>query len=194
MKSLMIFLVTIVLGISLTDKTQGEKPTTYSTTNTKETNTNDSRIDFMLGNWIGTGFVTDANGLQQYIEIQEDNLRISNDEYQMVGIAKNPGNSFMHSFNKTLFFNNKMNAWYTKGTINDNTLHDSRTILSDNNVISYSYYDLNSVLVRYTIARETDDSYTEIEEKWGANGWDKTAWFRMKRNYDNKNSTARPLR
>jgi hypothetical protein len=81
-----------------------------------------------------------------------------------------------------------MNAWFTKGTINGNLLPDSRTSIGDNNVLSYSYYDINRVLVRQTTARETNDSFTETQEKWGQNGWDKTAWFRMTRNL-NTNTT-----
>jgi hypothetical protein len=30
--------------------------------------TNEPRIDFILGSWTGTGFITDANGLEQYVE------------------------------------------------------------------------------------------------------------------------------
>jgi hypothetical protein len=61
-------------------------------------------------------------------------------------------------------------------------LPDSRTTLSENYPFSYTYYyDVNTVRVRYTTTKDTDDSFTEIQEKWGQNGWDKVAWFRMTR-------------
>ena len=194
MKSILFIFMTVVLGMTVTGDTKnGAVPIDIFNSENKEVTRNDARIDFMLGNWVGTGFVTSENGMQQYIEIQETNIRVSPTEYQMVGIGKNPASGYPHAYNKTLYFNSTMNSWYTKGTINDKILHDSKTLLNDTNVISYSFYDINSVLTRYTIVRETDDSFTEMEEKWGANGWDKTAWFRMKRDYNYRNNTARPV-
>lgn len=186
--------MTVVLGMTVAGDTKNGAALIdiYNSQNTGVTR-NDARIDFMLGNWVGTGFVTAENGMQQYVEIEENNLRISGTEYQMVCIGKNPANGFVNAYNKTLYYNSALNSWYTKGTINDKILHDSRTLLNDTNVITYSFYDINSVLTRYTIVRETDDSFTEMEEKWGTNGWDKTAWFRMKRNYNYRNNTARPV-
>ncbi len=194
MKSILFIFMTVVLGMTVASEPKNGTALIdiYNSPNKKVTR-NDARIDFMLGNWLGTGFVTSENGMQQYVEIQENNIRISATEYQMVGIGKNPANGYPHKYNKTLHFNSAMSSWYTKGTINDKILHDSRTLLNDTNVITYSFYDINSVLTRYTIARETDDSFIEMEEKWGPNGWDKTAWFRMKRNYNYRNNTARPV-
>lgn len=194
MKSILFIFMTVVLGMTVTGDTKnGAAPIDIFNSENKEVNRNDARIDFMLGNWVGTGFVTTENGMQQYVEIQENNIRISSSEYQMTCVGKNPASGFVHAYNKTLYYNSTMNSWYTKGTINDKILHDSKTLLNDTNVISYSFYDINSVLTRYTIVRETDDSFTEMEEKWGANGWDKTAWFRMKRDYNYRNNTARPV-
>lgn len=194
MKSILFIFMTVVLGMTVAGDTKNGAALIdiYNSQNTGVTR-NDARIDFMLGNWVGTGFVTAENGMQQYVEIEENNLRISGTEYQMVCIGKNPANGFVNAYNKTLYYNSALNSWYTKGTINDKILHDSRTLLNDTNVITYSFYDINSVLTRYTIVRETDDSFTEMEEKWGTNGWDKTAWFRMKRNYNYRNNTARPV-
>lgn len=186
MKILVFLLLTTVLGVALLSDSTRNK---ISASNTENKNavisTNNSAIDFIIGKWNGTGFVTDANGLQQYIEIQEDNARLSEYEYQIVGVGKNPVNKFIFSYTKLIYFNKKMNAWFTKGTIQNNILQDSPTVFTENNVFSYSYYDIYSTLVRHITVRETDDSFTETQEKWGQNGWDKTAWFRMERNFTN---------
>lgn len=197
MKSLNIFFAIAVLGVTLFAGTQNQENiasigNTITTFN-KKSPTNIENADFVLGNWKGTGFVTDESGNQQYVEIESNNLTVSNSEYQLVTVGKNPSNSFIYSSNKMLFFNSNLNKWFTKGKINEIVLHDSQTLLTDNSAITYSYYDFNSVLVRHTISRENDDSYTETEERWSANGWDKTAWFRMKRDFNNPKSTARPL-
>jgi hypothetical protein len=189
MKIVTVFLVIAVFGIVLFSVTTSKKVSAANVANPMSDKiANEPRIDFILGSWIGTGFITDANGLQQYIEIQETNTKVSNNEYQIVGICKNPTNRFQYAYNKSLFFNTAMNVWFTKGTINGNLLPDSHTDLGNNNVLSYSYYDVNRVLVRHTTARDTDGGFTETQEKWGQNGWDKTAWFRMTKNL-NTNTT-----
>ena len=193
MKLLMIFLVIAVLGITLFRDTSPKKINASNIVHkTSESSANEPKIDFIVGSWIGTGFVTDESGLQQYIEIQEDNTKLSSDEYQIVGVGRNPGNNYMITYRKTIYFNAKMNAWYTKGTINENVLHDSHTSLDDN-VLSYSFYNLNSKLVRHTIISENVNSFTETQERWEPDGWCKTAWFRMSRNFNNSNSTSRPF-
>lgn len=182
MKLFIIFLVTVVVGASLLGDTSKKKLIASNIAhNDLDKTANNPAIDFMVGNWSGTGFVTDANGMQQYIEMQENNVKLSEDEYQIVGIGKNPANGYIYSYNKLIFYNTKMNAWYAKGKINENILHDSRIVLGENIVFSYSYYDINSVLIRHITTREGDDIFTETKEKWGQNGWDKTAWVRMTR-------------
>jgi hypothetical protein len=188
MKIFIIFLVAVVLGASLLGDTS-KKAVTASNVSHKSSDVtaNNPSIDFMVGNWSGTGFVTDVNGLQQYVEIQENNQKISEDEYQIVGNGKNPANGYMYSYNKLIFYNAPMNAWYVKGKINENVLHDSRITIGENFVFSYSYYDVNSVLVRHITIREGEDIFTETKEKWGQNGWDKTDWMRMTRIPNNVN-------
>ena len=186
MKITIFFLVTMFFGMSVMGVAPNKKITnSIAETQNHVESTNEPRIDFILGSWTGTGFITDANGLQQYVEIQEKNAQVSNEQYQIVGTCKNPGNNFVYTYNKFLFFNKTLNGWYTKGSINNNILPDCRTTLGENNTLSYtySYYDSNSVLVRYTTVRDREDSFTETQEKWGQNGWDKTAWFRMTRNF-----------
>ncbi len=184
MKTAIFLLVSMFFGIS----TMSDAPNKITISSIDENPpprecTSDPRLDFILGSWTGTGFVTDANGLQQYVEIKEDNTSVSNIQYSISGTCKNPGNNFSYTYDKSIFYNITLNAWYAKGIINNTILPDSRTILGENEALSYtySYYDLNNVLVRYITTRDTVDSFTETQEKWGLNGWDTTAWFRMTR-------------
>ena len=182
MKILIFLFTTLVFGISWTNDAVNKTITSVNVGNKHSViQANNRTIDFILGNWVGTGFVTDANGLQQYIEIKETNTSLSNSQFQIIGTGKNPGNDFVYAYNKVLYFNTTMNQWFTKSTINGQILPDSHTILGENNIFSYSYYDSNSVLVRHSTYRDTDDSFTEIQEKWGHTGWDRTASFRMTR-------------
>ncbi len=183
MKSLLFIFMVVVLGMTVVGDKKNGTALLDIYNNRKETVQENTSFESILGNWVGTGFVTTENGIQQYIEIEESNLRTSSTEYQMVCVGKYPVNGFIHAYNKKLFYNSVMNSWYIKGTVNDQILHDSRTFLNDTTVLSYTFYDINSVLTRYTIVRKTDDSFTEIEEKWGTNGWAKTAWFRMIKKY-----------
>ena len=186
MKIAFFFLLTMIFGASLAGDVFNKKTTALIAKNqsTYKSN-NDARIDFILGNWKGTGYVTDANGLEQYIEIVETNSRLSDGQYKTVGIGKNPGNDFVYTYEKSLFFNNALNNWYTKGNIYNTILPDSRTDLGENNTFSYAYYDSNAVLVRHTTSRDSEDCFREIQEKWGHNGWDRTASFRMTRMLNN---------
>lgn len=172
----------MIFGASLAGDVSNKKPTTSIAKNksTYKSN-NDARIDFILGSWTGTGYVTDANGSEQYLEIEETNSRQSNGQYTIVGVGKNPGNDFVYIYDKSLFFNAPLNNWYTKGNINNTILPDSPTNLGENNTFSYSYYDVNAVLVRHTTSRDSEDCFREIQEKWVQNGWEKTASFRMMR-------------
>jgi hypothetical protein len=190
MKIALFLLVTMIFGVSLASDTSNKKNTaSIAKSQTTYKSNNDSRIDFILGTWTGTGYVTDANGLEQYIDIEETNSRLSDAQYQIVGTGKNPGNDFVYSYNKVLFFNNLMNDWYTRGLVNDTFMPDSRTNLGENHTFSYSYYDSKSVLVRHTTTRDSEDCFTETQEKWGKNGWYATAWFRMTRQVVDKNNT-----
>jgi hypothetical protein len=191
MKILVFLLLTTIMGVALlSDNTKKKIFAANAENKNSVIGTKNASIDFIIGKWNGTGFVTDANGLQQYIEIQEDNVRLSEYQYQIVGIGKNPVNKFTYSYTKLIYFNKKMNAWFTNGRVQNNILQDSPTVFTENNVFSYSYYDIYSTLIRHTTVRETDDSFTETQEKWGQNGWDKTAWFRMERNFTNKINTV----
>jgi hypothetical protein len=183
MKTILFVLVTMFFGMSIFGDAPNKKTIALVTETQKSLETSsEPRLDFILGSWTGTGFVTDANGLEQYIEIEEHNSSVSNAHYQIVGVCKNPGSNFVYSYEKHLFFNTTMNAWFTNGKINKSTLPDSRTTVSENYPFSYTYYyDVNDVRVRYTTTQDTDDSFTEMQEKWGQNGWDKIAWFRMTR-------------
>jgi hypothetical protein len=182
MKIAFFFLITMIFGASLAGDVSNKKSTTpIAKVQTTYKSKNDARIDFILGSWTGTGYVTDAKGLEQYLEIEETNSRLSNGQYKIVGVGKNPGNDFVYTYDKSLFFNGGLNNWYTKGNINNTILLESRTDLGENNTFSYSYYDSNAVLVRHTTSRDSEDCFREIQEKWGQNGWEKTASFRIER-------------
>jgi hypothetical protein len=182
MKITLFLLITMIFGASLAGDVSNRKAITPITKNqsTYKSN-NDARIDFILGNWTGTGYVTDANDLEQYIDIEETNSRLSNGQYKTMGVGKNPGNDFVYSYDKSLFFNEILNNWYTKGSISNTILPESLTNLGENNTFSYSYYNSNAVLVRHTTSRDSEDCFREIQEKWGKNGWEKTASLRMDR-------------
>ena len=184
MKIILFVLITMFLGMSVLNDAPNKKATTTLVAENQNTvkSTSEPKLDFILGSWTGTGFITDANGLEQYVEIEERNSSVSNVQYRIVGICKNPGSNFVHTYDKYLFFNPTQNVWYINGKVNNSILPESRTIVSENYPFSYTYYyDVNTVRVRYTTTRDTDDSFTETQEKWGQNGWDKIAWFRMTR-------------
>jgi hypothetical protein len=184
MKTTIFLIITMFLGVSFISSAPNNKGTTIiAKIQNWIQNTPEPRIDFILGSWTGTGFITDANGLEQYIEIKENNSSTSNNEYQIAGVCKNPGSNFVYVYNKPIYFNKALNGWYTKGTIDGNILPDSRTTLGEEYALAYtySYYDSSSILVRHTTVRDSEDSFTETKEKMGKNGWDKTAWFRMTR-------------
>jgi hypothetical protein len=183
MKTTIFLLVTMFFGMSVFNDAPNKKTTALAEgSQNTSISTSEPRLDFILGSWTGTGFITDANGLEQYVEIQENNSSITNTQYRIVGICKNPGSNFVHTYDKALLFNSTSKIWYINGKVNNSILPDSRITLTENYPLSYTYYyDVNSVRVRYTTTQDTDDSFTEIQEKWGQNGWDKTSWFRMTR-------------
>lgn len=187
MKTSLIFLATLVLGLLLISYSLNKNSSPYGV---EDVNMSEPRIDFILGSWTGTGFVTDIHGLQQYVEVQEDNIKLPAGGYQIVGVGKNPANRFTHTYTKSMSFSNKMNAWYIKGEVNRDILQDSKISFGQNNVFLYSYYDSKSSLMRYITTRDTEDSFTETQEKWEPEGWCKIAWFRLIRREGFKSSTS----
>lgn len=87
MKTAMFFLITLFFGVSVINNPPNKKSVTVNAETQKPP---EPRIDFILGSWPGTGFITDANGLEQYVEIKENNSSTSNIAYQIVGVCKNP--------------------------------------------------------------------------------------------------------
>ena len=94
MKIAFFLLITMIFGASLAGDVSNKKTTPIAKNQSSYKSNNDARIDFILGDWKGTGYVTDANGLEQYIEIEETNSRLSDGQYKTVGVGKNPGNDF----------------------------------------------------------------------------------------------------
>lgn len=140
----------------------------------------DKRLEYMIGDWKSTGFVTDAEGLNQYIEINQHIEAKGNDlKFTVDGI--NPYNGFRYKTTKTIFYDAEKQAWYVKGTVKDKYTLDNKVYITDVNTVTYTFYDKEEHLMRYSIIKENDNTFVEQEEKWTANGWDKTAWLRMQR-------------
>lgn len=159
--------------------------TTYVKTSTNPTGTTtlDKRLEYLIGSWKSVGFVTDVKGKQQFMEMKQrianDNLKIN--ELVFVGTGINPSNGFRYNSSKSFFYDNDAQAWHVKGSVQNKYTLDNKIYIPDNNTVTYTFYDDLKNLMRYTIVKENNDSFTETEEVWTANGWDKTAWFRTKR-------------
>ena len=156
----------------------------------------DKRLEYLIGDWKSTGFVTDANGFNQYIEIHEKITAKGNEmTFTMDGI--NPQNGYRYNTTKSIFFDPQREAWHVKGQVKGKYSLDNKVYITDFNTVTYTFYDNKNNLMRYTILKENDNSFVETEEKWTNNGWDKTAWLRMERVVNNKlvnkYVTARPI-
>ena len=154
-----------------------------------------ANLDYLVGDWKSFGFVTDSKGLQQYIEM---NQRISSDNsnnksYKFVGEGINPGNRFIYSTNKIIFYDAGTKAWHVKGVVKDKYALDNKVFFPDGKSMSYTFYDSSKNLLRYTISKEKNDSFTETEETWTSEGWNKTAWFRSKRSETDKTVAQLPI-
>jgi hypothetical protein len=104
MKTAISLLATMFLGMSIFNNAPNNKTnTSVAATKNYVHITSEPRIDFILGTWTGTGFVTDANGIEQYLEIEEHNSSVSNDRFHIVGVCKNPGSDYVYTYDKFLF-------------------------------------------------------------------------------------------
>lgn len=151
----------------------------------------DKRLAYLIGDWQSTGFVTDAEGLNQYIEINQ-HIEAKGNALHFTVDGINPHNSFRYKTTKTIFYDDQKLTWYVKGTVKDKYRLDNKVFITDVNTVTYSFYDNENNLMRYSIIKENDNSFVETEEKWTANGWDKTAWLRMQRALTSYSIVATP--
>ena len=152
----------------------------------------DPRIEYLIGDWKSTGFVTDADGLNQYIEINQS-ITAKGNVMAFVEDGINPHNGYRYKTTKTIYFDNKTQTWRVKGTVKGKYSLNNKVYITDVNTVTYTFFDESNNLLRYSILKENEDTFVEKEEKWTTNGWDKTAWFRMKRAVKSKDISARPL-
>ncbi len=151
------------------------------TPNNPDTGSNiDKRLEYLLGDWQSTGFVTDAEGLNQYIEINQ-HIEVKGNDLQFTIDGINPYNGYRYKTTKTIFYDPQKQTWHVKGTVKDRYSLNNKVYITDVNTVTYTFYDDENNLMRYSIIKENDNTFVETEEKWTTNGWDKTAWLRMQR-------------
>ena len=148
--------------------------------NSQVTNKMNTHLEYLIGEWKSEGFVTDAQGKQQFIEIKQSITKGSEatNEIKFIAVGSNPLDGFQYNAIKSIFYDTSTQSWYVKGSVKDKYTLNNKVIMPDNQTISYTFNDASKNLMRYTIAKENDYSFTETEEIWSVNGWDKTAWFR----------------
>lgn len=172
MKNIIIALVLFSLCISATYVGTSYNPTSG--------NDIDKRLEYLIGDWQSTGFVTDAQGLNQYIEINQ-HIEAKLNDIQFIVDGINPYNGFRYKTTKTIFYDDQKQAWHVKGTVKDKYSLDNKVYITNVNTVTYTFYDDDNNLMRYSIIKENDNTFVETEEMWTTNGWDKTAWLRMQR-------------
>ncbi len=163
------------------------KPIASSTT----TSNIDTRLEYLIGDWKSTGFVTDAQNLQQKIEMNQ-HIAFEDNKIVFTGTGINPINKYRYNTSKAIFLNERTNTWRVEGKISNKYTLDNKVYITEANTLTYTFYDNAKNLMRYTILKENDDGFTETEELWTDNGWDKTAWMRTKRTAKSADA-ARPL-
>ena len=143
----------------------------------------DTPLEYLVGNWKSTGFVTDVRGKQQLIEmtqnITNDNKAVAGVKFESAGF--NPSNKFKYTASKSMYYDNSTNSWHVKGTVGGKYTLDNKVYIALDNAITYTFYDDSKNLMRYTFEREDENTFTETEQIWTPEGWEKTAWFRSKR-------------
>ena len=149
-----------------------------------------SNVEYLVGVWESKGFVTDAKGLQQIVTLKQKITNVNEQDLKIVGTGMNPTNGFKYNASKTLYYNTKTEAWYVKGSIEEKYAVDNKVYITDHNTITFTFYDGWKNLMRYTITKENNDAFTETEEIWTVNGWDKTAWLRSTRVPKSYNTVA----
>ncbi len=140
----------------------------------------DKRLEYLMGDWQSTGFITDAEGFNQYIEINQ-HIAAKGNELLFTVDGINPNNGYRYKTTKTIYFNPQKQSWFVKGRVKDRYSLNNKVYITDVNTITYTFYDDDNNLMRYSIIKENDNMFVEKEEKWTSNGWDKTAWLRMQR-------------
>lgn len=151
----------------------------------------DKRLEYLIGDWQSTGFVTDAQGMNQYIEINQ-HIEAKGNDLQFIVDGTNPYNGYRYKTSKTIYYDVEKLAWHVKGTVKDKYSLDNKVYITDINTVTYTFYDNEKNLMRYSIIKENDNTFVETEEKWTANGWDKTAWWRMQRALKSFSSVQTP--
>lgn len=151
----------------------------------------DKRLEYLIGDWQSTGFVTDAQGLNQYIEINQ-HIEAKGDDLQFTTNGKNPYNGYQYNTTKTLYYDASQKAWHVKGTVKGRYALDNKVEITDVNTVTYTFFDDEKNVMRYSIIKENDNTFVETEEKWTSNGWDKTAWWRMQRALKSFSSVQMP--
>ncbi len=172
MKNIIIALVLFSLCISATYVGTSYNPTSG--------NDIDKRLEYLIGDWQSTGFVTDAQGLNQYIEINQ-HIEAKGDDLQFTVDGINPYNGFRYNTSKTIYYDAQKRAWHVKGTVKGRYALDNKVDITDVHTVTYTFNDDENNVMRYSIFKENDNTFVETEEKWTTNGWDKTAWWRMQR-------------
>lgn len=145
----------------------------------------DKRLDYLIGDWKSNGFVTDAKNRQQKIEMEEQ-ITAKDNEIRFTYNGLNPSNGYRYKTNKIFYLDASTHDWFVKGTVQGQYTLNDKVYVTDIGTITYTFYDHAKNLMRYTIMKENEDSFTETEEIWTKNGWDQSAWVRSLRVYKNK--------
>ncbi len=180
MKNIIFLIIIFFISISSTQMRTSYNPLMGSNI--------DKRLEYLIGDWKSTGFVTDADGLNQYIEIHEK-ITAKGNEMTFIVNGINPQNGYRYNTTKSIFFDPQRDAWHVKGQVKGRYSLDNKVYITDFYTVTYTFYDNGNNLMRYTILKESDNSFVEMEEKWTDNGWDKTAWLRMERSVTPKSLT-----
>ena len=140
-----------------------------------------TQLDYLVGDWVSSGFTTTTDGEQQLLTLNQHITHVNSNDIEIVGAGSNPTNGFPYTTTKTIFYDNGSATWFVKGNVNNKYTLNNKVDITTVNTITYTFYDGSKNLMRYTITKESDDAFTEVEEIWTKNGWDKTAWLRSKR-------------
>ena len=88
---------------------------------TRDSNKSSVQLDYLVGDWKSIGFVTDAKGLQQYVEMNQriTSVDSKNKSYKFDGEGINPGNRFIYTAHKSIYYDSNTAAWRVKGIVKD---------------------------------------------------------------------------
>lgn len=125
----------------------------------------------LVGNWEGSGFITDSYGVRQDVNVRQ-NVSIKSQIMIVSGIFENSATGFKADFMKQFYYNTATRNWQIKVYFENKYYQTTKLSLSDNYTLIYTFKDTQGIMNRATIYAAFPYGWTEMLETWTGQDWE----------------------